>query len=72
MPSKQDSLSREDMMKWARNVAIFFSPSLIIFLGLVQNGTPIVQALPALYGGLIAALIDLLRKFSAGSNITTS
>lgn len=61
----KDTLTREDMKKWARNVFIFSSPSLLVFLMALQTGDFQV-ALGAFYSALLASLIDLIRKYSAG------
>lgn len=68
MASQKDSLSREDIIKWGKNVLIFFTPSLIVFLQAINNGVPVSLAFYALPGGIIASLLDLLIKFKAGSD----
>lgn len=66
-PSKKDSMTPQDWQNWGRNVLIFASPALIIFLTALANHTDLQVASGAALQAIIAALIDLLRKFSQGS-----
>jgi hypothetical protein len=61
----KDSLSKDDWKKWGRNVFIFAIPALLAFLTALQTGN-FMFAIGALYQVVIASLIDLLRKYSAG------
>ncbi|MDQ3008824.1 MAG: hypothetical protein M3Q81_04485 [bacterium] len=61
--SERFKLTIQDMKKWARNVLLFTAPSLIIFLGAINQGVPIEQAGLVLQAALLNACIDLLKKF---------
>lgn len=65
--SKSGSLNINDIKKWGKNILVFSSPLLIIFLTAVQNGMPIKVAALLLYAALIQAIIDLLKKYIAGN-----
>lgn len=70
-PSKKDSLTREDLIKWSKNVLVFSIPALLAFLIALQ-GKDITHTQLTIAGGMalqavIASLIDLLKKYSAGN-----
>lgn len=66
----KDTLTREDLKRWGKNVLIFSSPALLAFCYALQTGG-FTFALGAFYSALLAALIDLLRKYSSGVEQTT-
>ncbi len=61
--SGKNEIVWEDIKRWANNIFIFSSGSIIIFLVALQTGATIQTALLALYGALINAVIDLVRKY---------
>jgi hypothetical protein len=65
LPQK-DTLTKEDLVKWGRNTLIFSAPALIAFLLSIQSGGNFNIAIGFASQALIAALIDLLRKYSQG------
>ena len=65
--SPKYSLNEVDIERWSRNLLIFSSPAIIAFLVALQSGVPIRQAALAIYPAIINALIDLLKKYSAGT-----
>lgn len=66
-PSQPGTMNIQDWNKWGKNVLIFSTPAIILFLGALANNTPIQEAVKVLYLAIINALIDLLRKFQAGN-----
>lgn len=64
--SPKNSLSQEDLARWAKNVLIFSSPALIAFLVALQSGMSLKQASLAIYPALMNAAIDLLKKYKTG------
>ncbi len=67
LPEK-DHLSKEDVQKWAKNLLIFSIPAILAFLAALQTGG-FTFAIGAGYSALLAAGIDLFRKYSAGVDI---
>lgn len=65
-PSEPGMMTKEDWKRWAKNILIFSSPLLILFLTELQKGTDVKQAAVLVYAALINAVIDLLRKYLAG------
>lgn len=65
--SPKFTLNKNDVEKWARNSAIFFAPFALVFLLAIQSGTPVKQALLAVYLYGLNVTIDLLRKFIDGN-----
>lgn len=65
-PAPRFTLNQDDVNKWAKNLLIFSAPLLIVFLTQLQAGVPLDKAVYTLYGALINALIDILRKFTDG------
>ena len=65
-PSESGTMNRSDWKNWGKNVLIFSTPALILFLGALANNTPFQDAAKVLYLAIINALIDLLRKYQAG------
>ena len=61
--SDKKELIKEDYIKWAKNLLIFSSGSIVVFLIVLQQGGTFQEATVALYGALINALIDLFRKW---------
>lgn len=61
--SNKREIVREDVVKWIKNLLIFSSGSIIVFLVVLQQGGTFQQAGVALYGALVNALIDLFRKW---------
>ncbi len=61
--SGQNELISEDVQKWLKNVLIFSTPALIIFLTSLSNGSSLQDSAKVLYVVVLNALIDLLRKF---------
>lgn len=58
-------LLSQDWQRWAKNVFIFSSPAVLVFLIALQSGATVQQAAVALYGAVINAVIDLIKKFQA-------
>lgn len=69
MQSPRFQLNQNDINMWLRNIGLFSTPLVIIFLTALQTGTPFHQAVLLLYGALLNALIDILKKFIGGPNI---
>lgn len=67
MYSDKNELIWNDIKRWLRNVVLFTTPSLIIFLTALSNGVDVRIAALSLYGSLINALIDLLIKFKSSN-----
>lgn len=65
-PSPRYTLNKEDWKKWGRNVLIFSSPLLILFLMEIQKGTSPKVALTLVYAAFLNAIIDLLKKYVSG------
>lgn len=61
--SKSMSIDREDLMKWLKNMVVFWATALIVFLTAVQSGVSVENALLSLYTWGISTIIDLLKKF---------
>lgn len=61
--SKAFSLSREDWNKWTRNVMLFGGPAVILFLSALSAGKSPEEAVLILYGAILNAVIDLLKKY---------
>jgi hypothetical protein len=64
--SKQFSLNRTDFEKWLRNTVIFSAPALLAFAVAIQSGASLEVAGGMASQALLAAAIDLLRKYTAG------
>lgn len=64
--STRFTLNKNDVLKWARNTALFFAPAAILFLMQLQAGKTWQEAVSVLYLWAINTLIDILRKFIAG------
>lgn len=62
--SDKNELIWEDIEKWGKNLLVFSSGSIIVALVVLQQGGTFQEALFALYGSMVNAFIDLLRKFS--------
>lgn len=54
-----------DWKRWAKNAFIFSVPALIVFLLVLQGGGTLKEAMVAIYGAIINALLDILRKYQA-------
>ena len=69
MPETETSpkwkLNKEDVNKWLRNAAIFFSLGVVLFLTQLQNGATMEQAINVFYYWFLSALIDLIRKWAS-------
>lgn len=63
-------LNEDDLIKWAKNTALFSTPALIVFLTTLQSGADYRLAFGALSQALIASTIDILKKFLADSSPT--
>lgn len=78
--STSGSLNKADFLKWGRNLLIFLSPLILVYIGCVINAlqqdggvfslrvfqiTPLVQGALTLY--LLNAITDLVKKYNAGS-----
>jgi hypothetical protein len=68
--SSKNELIKEDIARWFKNLLIFSSPALILFLTSVQAGDPFEISGKILLVALINALIDLLRKFTGENQYT--
>lgn len=60
-----DTLTREDIKKWAKNALIFSAPAIIAFLTSLQTND-FQFALGAGYSALLAAGLDLYGKYKSG------
>lgn len=67
--SGANSLSKEDIQKWAKNLLVFFAPAFIIFLMALQSGAELKDALLPVYSWLLGTLIDLFKKFKADTSL---
>lgn len=67
-PSNRFTLSKEDIIAWLKNSAIFFAPFALVFLLALQQGSDLKDALNILklYG--LNVVIDILRKFVGGTS----
>lgn len=65
-PSERFELNSADMKKWGKNALIFSAPLVILFLTEIQKGTKIEDAAILLQAAVINAVIDLIRKYTAG------
>lgn len=63
MQSKRFQLSSADVKKWLNDTAFFLVPGVIVFLGALQMNVPMREALIALYGWGLNAVVNLLRKW---------
>lgn len=66
MKSISGKLNVEELQKWGLNTLKFFAPAILIFLFALQNGTPMKDALNAIYLWLINVTIDLITKLAQG------
>lgn len=66
MQSFSGELNSTDWKRWVNNVLIFSAPALIAFLGALQAGISLQNAMLAVYPAIINAFIDLLKKLQAG------
>lgn len=57
------TLTGKDWKKWATDTAYFFAPALLIFIGALQTGSTFQEALTPLYGWLLSAVFNLVRKW---------
>ena len=55
----------EKFGKWIKNLLVFSSPALIVFLTSLANGEEMKVAAQLLYVAAINAVIDFLRKYKA-------
>lgn len=62
--SAQYKLDKKDLKKWAKNTLIFLAPAIILFLGELQRGADVKEAMSVIYLWGINTAIDLLRKYS--------
>jgi len=60
-----NELIAQDWKRWAHNAFVFSSGSILVFLIALQSGATLQQALVALYGAIINAVIDLIKKYQA-------
>lgn len=65
-PSKKFDLNLLDIKKWIKNTLLFSSPAIFAFLTALQGGQSLDFALGAAYSAVLAAGIDLTKKFIAG------
>lgn len=66
MENKKDSLTKEDLKKWGKDVLVYCAiPVAIVFLQSLQTGDFHV-AIGAAYAALLSSAISLLRKYSQG------
>lgn len=63
--SKKWHINQNDIEKWLRNAAIFFSLGAILFLTQLQQGASLEQAINVFYYWFLASLIDLIRKWAS-------
>ena len=61
------TLDKENILKWLKNTLIFAAPFLVVFLEAIKSGVDIKDALYILYLYGINVMIDLLKKFIAGT-----
>lgn len=69
MPSKKYSLDELDIQKWIKNIVLFSIPCIVAFLGQLQAGKTVAEAIPFLYIAFINALMDLMKKYSDGETL---
>jgi mevalonate pyrophosphate decarboxylase len=67
MESKKDSLTKEELKKFGKEVVLYgVVPVAIVFLTVIQNHGSLVVAIGAAESAAVAAAINLLRKYSQG------
>lgn len=66
MQSNKFNLNTADWKKWVRNTLLFSSPAILAFLVSLQAGGSFSLALGMASQALIAAGIDLTKKFIGG------
>lgn len=64
--SSKDTLNTSDLIKWVKETLIFSTPAILAILVALQGGLDWRLALGAGYSALLAALINLLKKYSSG------
>ena len=62
-PAPRFQMNAEDWASFGKATLKYFAPLLIVFLGLLQTHTPLKDALPVLWGGLLQMAINFLTKF---------
>lgn len=62
--SVKNSLNKDDVVAWCKNILIFSSPVLAIFFGLLAQGVPVSKAWPVALYALYSILADLFKKWS--------
>lgn len=53
----------EKIEKFIKNAAIFFAPMVALFLGILQGGGTLEQAMNVAYLWVLNTAIDFIRKF---------
>lgn len=66
-PSAKDSLNAIDWKQWAKETLIFSIPAILAVLMALQGGADWKYAAGAGWSALLAALINLLKKYSSGN-----
>lgn len=62
--SKKFALIKPDLIRVAKNAAIFLAPALLVFLTSIKAGLTVREAMFAVYLWALNTSIDLLRKFT--------
>lgn len=65
----KDTLTKQDFIKWAKNLLIFSTPAILAFLSALQTHD-FTFALGAGYSALAASGLDLYGKYRAGVEST--
>ena len=68
--SGNNELISQDVQKWFKNLLVFSTPALIIFLISLSNGSSLQDSAKVLYVAVLNALIDLLKKFQGTTEYT--
>lgn len=61
--SDRFSLTREDWNKWTRDTILFTGPAVLLFLTALSAGKSLEEAVLILYGAMLNALTNLLKKY---------
>lgn len=69
--SEAHKLSKEDIKKWAMNLLVFVSPTLVIFFELMAKGVEFSKAWPVAAFALYQAFSDLFKKWQT-PNVTVA
>lgn len=65
--SFKNNLNTEEWEKWAKNTLLFSTPAILAVLLALQSGQNVELAVGAGYSALLAAVIDLIKKYRQGA-----